>query len=302
MQAKVCDSRTLFFCYYGNMNYTLKLDEAQLLHLKNKLKKELITDDNPYLAFAAKVLDCRISAYKSGTVVFQGKDAEAIYSSLKSDYKPSVFTASCGSDEVGTGDYFGPIVVCACYIGEEGYRDVERFSIIDSKILSDERIQVLGKQLSSLLPYSLLVVNNEKYNEIQAYNNMNAIKAKLHNQAYLHLQKKLGKLPDLCVIDQFTPPANYFQYLKDEKTVFKDLVFATKAESQYIAVAAASIIARWAFLQHWDKMCREFRFNFPKGAGPAVDKALTLFRSTQAENLPKVAKLNFKNTSKNPLF
>lgn len=127
---------------------------------------------------------------------------------------------------------------------------------------------------------------------------MNAIKAILHNQCYLHLRKKV-KSPFTGIIDQFTPEESYYRYLKDEKEVFRDLRFETKAENKYLAVACGAIIARSAFLEALSQLESYTGMPLPKGASVKVDQAAADILSKHGlDMLNKVAKLHFKNTEK----
>ena len=293
------------------MNYRLTLVPEQLNSLKKLYRQELIKGDFPHVAFAAKVLDCRVTAYNSGAVVFQGQDAKAIYQAAAKhfdlpfetkDEDPSLNISinqdSAGSDEVGTGDYFGPIVVCACYLPKSKIKKITELSVADSKTINDERIRQIGPQLYKLLPNSLLILANSRYNKVNQTKNLNAIKALLHNQAFINLKKKIKTLPTLTVIDQFVPSAKYYEYLQDESEVYENLLFETKAENKYPAVACASIIARYAFLNEMDKLRKKYTFNFPLGAGEKVDTAINEFNERYPDQLANVAKLKFKNTLK----
>ena len=79
---------------------------------------------------------------------------------------------------------------------------IQKLNIQDSKAIDDTTIRTLAPTLIKQLPHSLLILDNAKYNQIHATNNMVAMKAKLHNQAYVHLKHKLGSLPSFCVVDQ----------------------------------------------------------------------------------------------------
>ena len=128
---------------------------------------------------------------------------------------------------------------------------------------------------------------------------MNAIKAKLHNKAYLHLQKKIAQMPSFNVVDQFAEEGLYYHYLKNEKEVFHYLHFETKAEAKYIAVGTSSIIARYAFLKTMDDLSAKYHMDVPKGAGQNVDDFIKQFVATYGKNeLNKVAKIHFANTKK----
>lgn len=271
---------------------SLQLTKVQIEDLHNVYKTLEVNNTNPYVRHAYKMEGCSILVYTSNKVVFQGPEASSVASIFQT---PTSFIEHAGSDEVGTGDVFGPVVVCAVSLSNEDYEKVKSLKILDSKVLKDEEILEIAPQLEALLPYSLLILDNSTYNKVHQTNNMNAIKAKLHNQAYLHLKNKT-QLPKLCVVDQFTPKNSYFNYLKDEPSVFKELHFETKAESKYPAVAMASIIARANFLRVMKKLDEHYAFKFPLGAGQPVDLAILAFiKQHSKEHLNKVAKVHFKN-------
>lgn len=275
---------------------TLKLDDKQI-NLLTKLYEEY-QDPNIksiYVQYLYRMQDCVISVYKSGKTVFQGQQA---------DYYASVFTSKdsvsehAGSDEVGTGDYYGPVCVCACIVHQKDEALLNKLAIRDSKALMDQQILEIAPKLMKALDYSLLILDNKKYNQIYGHNNLNVIKAKMHNQAYINLTKKYH-LPTKIIIDQFTPEANYYRYLKDEPKIIDGITFETKAEDKYLAVACASMIARYGFLQALKNMEDHYEWIFPKGAGKAVDENAKAFvNKFGKDKLKLVAKLNFKNTTR----
>lgn len=279
---------------------TMTLEAIHLLEKKLMEAKAEKRNTPPYALFQMKTSDCTITAYQSGKVVFQGVGAD-VYRDEK-EQKTTTFQQSFpqyGSDEVGTGDYFGPIVVCACAITEADLSLLQTLPIQDSKQLKDHVIKKIAPQLQEQLTYSLLIVENEKYNQIHATNNMNAIKAKLHNQAFLHLKNKMNVPLDNIIIDQFTPPNQYYRYLSQEKQIIHNIHFETKAENKYLSVACASIIARATFLTAIEQLEQRFDFHFPKGAGKNVDEAGAAFLKQYGKNaLSQVAKLHFKNSEK----
>lgn len=280
---------------------TLNLSSAQAEKLYETFKEYQVDSPNQYVSYMLKLENCTITCYTSNKVVFQGNDAE-IYAAAFQDNKSTVsqtmddFIDHAGSDEVGTGDYFGPVVVAACIVTKSDLQWLQNENITDSKKLTDEYIMKIGPQLTAKLPYSLLILSNDKYNIVHQSNNLNAIKAKLHNQAYINLSTKY-KLPKLIVIDQFAAPATYYRYLAYEPNVIGNIHFETKAESKYLAVAAASIIARYAFLVKWKQMEQKYGFIFHKGASSLVDDDIQKFIDKYGyERLHEVAKLHFKNT------
>ncbi|MDY6062680.1 MAG: ribonuclease HIII [Erysipelotrichaceae bacterium] len=275
---------------------SLTLTDEQINKFYNVYKDFLVISKNQYIKYSFKLESCVVNIYTSNKAVFQGQDAK-IYSasfSYQQDFK-----AQAGSDEVGTGDFFGPIIVVACIVDEINYQKIKDLGITDSKKITDNQILKMAPKLMELLPYTKLILSNKQYNEIIKDNNMNKIKARMHNQAYINLVKKGYKLPNSIIIDQFATPDNYYNYLINEPQIIKNITFKTKAEAKYIAVGAASIIARYIFLNEMDKMNRQYNFDFHKGAGVIVDQRIQAFIEKYSRNeLAKVGKLNFKNYKK----
>ena len=128
---------------------------------------------------------------------------------------------------------------------------------------------------------------------------MNKIKAYLHNKALCHLINKTDNKIDKIVIDQFTPEDNYYKYLENETKVIKNITFITKGETHSPAVAAASIIARYSFLERFEQLGKEINIELLKGASDKVDQqALEILNKYGYEKLKYIAKINFKNTDK----
>ena len=275
---------------------SLQLTSSQITTLLTQFQQYKLEKQQVYVQAQYKLTDCVITVYTSNKVVFQGKEAEYYASSFQ---QTQSFQAHAGSDEVGTGDFFGPVCVCACVINELSYEKLPLSQLKDSKKIKDADILEIAPELMKILPHSLLILGNQKYNEVHHNYNMNQIKAMLHNQAYLHLKKKVKTLPSLIIIDQFTPENNYYRYLANEASVFSGIHFETKAEDKYLAVACASIIARYAFLKAFDEMSLQYQWDFPKGASAAVDRNAAQFVKQFGEKkLKNVAKLHFKNTEK----
>ncbi len=293
---------------------SIKLNQQEIKELESKTRSWRKRTDIQYTLFQVKNEDVTITVYSSGKVVFSGEDLTLYVDSKhltnneskidKKEGTPLTLSGSIkglsmsGSDEVGTGDYFGPVVVCAAIVNKEDLKNIPVELIADTKQLKDELIRTLGPILKKELKHSLLILDNRKYNKVQEHNNMNAIKAKLHNQAFLHLEAKYD-LPEYNIIDQFCTPELYYRYLKDEEKQFKDLRFETKAENKFIAVACAAIIARYAFLDYFDQLSEKYDFMFPKGAGKSVDIKGNEFVKIHGESaLRDVAKLHFINTQR----
>ena len=274
---------------------SISASEEQIRAVKDFYKNEITDKKIPYADCFIATEEASITIYQSKKVVIQGNMAQH-HADIISSF--SGFFAHGGSDEVGTGDYFGPVCVCAVYLDEKHIDFVRSLNPGDTKTMDDNQIVRIAKALMEKVPYSLLILPNEKYNVWHRKYNMNAIKSLLHNQCYLHLQKKV-KQPFTGIIDQFTPQESYYRYLKDEKEIFRNLRFETKAENKYMAVACGAIIARHAFLEALKQLESYVGMPLPKGASAIVDQAAAdILKKHGMDMLNKVAKIHFKNTAK----
>lgn len=291
---------------------SVTLTKSEIQKLKNKYKALPIRYDIQYTDYQIKGSDFTITAYTSGKVVFQGEGASFHAQPYLGDVVSSVPKVKptevnhevkqefpmAGSDEVGTGDYFGPVVVCAAIVSEESLKSLPLDRIADSKQLTDEVIQELAPLIKKSVTYSLLILDNLKYNKVHINKNMNEIKAMMHNQAYVNLQKK-DTLPKNIVIDQFVSEKRYYEILAHEQHVIHNIHFETKAENKFLAVACGAILARDAFLDYFEKLSAKYDMTFPKGASSRVDDFGKEFVLRYGEDeLYKVAKVHFANTTK----
>ena len=289
-----------------------------------KYYKDLRRDKTPpYAVFQAQEADTIITLYESGKVMFQGISADIdanIWIDLERKLNNRIIDIktgkdknkseknntrlfdqynTIGSDEVGTGDYFGPIVVVASYVTKDDINFLNELKVTDSKALSDEYIKKIAPELTKKIPYSAFVLSNEEYNKFYNENlNMNKIKAILHNKVLLNMVNKNYPY-DKIIVDEFTPARNYYGYLTKVKDKVTNITFVQKAESKCLSVAVSSIIARYIFLKLIHEMSEELGSDIPKGAGLQVDEfARKIVREKGMDALNKYVKLNFKNTNK----
>ena len=203
-----------------------------------------------------------------------------------------------GSDEVGTGDYFGPIIVVAAYAEKKDLPRLKELGVTDSKKMEDSHILEIGPSLIKEFKYSMLCLDNPKYNSLRSDDmNMNEMKAKMHNAALRNLKKLY---PSAHVyVDQFVEESLYYYYLYGEKEIVRDITFKTKGESYFPAVALASVIARYTFLRYMEKLSEELGETIPFGAGKEVDAfALKIYEKYGLEKLDSLTKANFANRKK----
>lgn len=277
----------------------------------------------PYAIFQADENDTVITLYESGKAMFQGISADVEASmweminksenNLDDFFEEKVTNRnsnnkeielpldinSIGSDEVGTGDYFGPIVVTASYVSKENIPFLTELGVRDSKKLSDEKIIEIVPKIIKKIPYKTIILNNKDYNNHYGKDmNMNKIKAILHNKV---LYEMVNKNYDFkyVIVDEFAPKYVYYNYLKETNKVVKNVTFLTKGETKSLAVACASLISRFIFLKEFDKLGESVDMFLPKGASNLVDEAgYKIVQKYGFDKLKEMAKLNFKNTLK----
>lgn len=284
-------------------------------------KDRMLDKRPPYSIFQVKEYDCVITLYESGKVMFQGigADIEASYwieeERIKNGRVIDITTgkdkkntpearilfneSTIGSDEVGTGDFFGPIVVTATYVSKEDISFLIDLGVRDSKKITDDKIKKIAPSIIKKIPYTTFILTNTSYNKNWSEDlNMNKIKAILHNKVLVSMKSKNYPYEKI-VVDQFVYPAKYFEHIKEAKEKVTDITFTTKAEDKCLSVAAASIISRYIFLGEMEKLSKEIGMTIPKGAGPNVDEVgIEIVKKYGFDKLYDIAKMNFKNKDK----
>ena len=291
------------------MNIVIKVDEEtkqkMIAYYKDKIRDKKI----PYAIFQAQEEDTVITLYESGKAMFQGISADvdaSMWAMLQDKTKEDINNeedlyniTSIGSDEVGTGDYFGPVVVCAAYVNIEDIKFLEELKVKDSKQTTDDYIRKIAPTIAKKIDYELLVLSNKEYNEkYKEIKNINKIKAIMHNKVLYNIHQRHIDCKNL-IIDEFSKPNSYFNYLKDVSNVEKDLIFTPKAENKNMAVATAAILARFTFLEIMDKLSDKYHEPLLKGASSEVDKqAERLIEKYGKDILEDIAKIHFINTER----
>lgn len=297
-------------------NVVHKLTKQQIDQLMSKISFDT-TNVSQGMKAKTKYKNTSISVYNSNKVMFQGKDAESIASQLLPNVVPAKKNTAkssnsqqaiqynryncIGSDEAGSGDYFGPLTVCAAYVSKKNVQILKALGVDDSKRLTDAKIIELAEQLVTFIPHSLLTMNNDKYNEKQQVGwSQVKMKAVLHNEAIKNVTQKIDTEElDYIVIDQFAEAGVYKRYALSELPFNSKTKFETKGESKSIAIAAASIISRYAFVKHMDNLSRSVKMEIPKGASNKVDlTAVKLIERRGIAYLDSISKKHFANRQK----
>jgi ribonuclease HIII len=206
-----------------------------------------------------------------------------------------------GSDEAGKGDYMGPLTVAAVFADPSSASELRSLGAVDSKKLSDSRIRYLAAEIRRTSPgrFRVVSVPPEEYNR-----RMELLKVKgknsLHLLANCHAEA-IGTLlssgldPDLVVIDRFCPPSRMEPLLPAGRY---RLEMPVGGESDPV-VAAASILARDAYLEGLDAIGTRWGVRAVAGAGSPTDRVAESFVSLHGAGVLRfIAKLHFRNTGK----
>lgn len=285
-------------------SFVVQLDLA----LKDKLQDGLIDqgfklDHPPYTFFQAKKQGISCTLYTSGKLVVQGKGMEEFikyylepeilhvfsygYEGEKQDKTPRI-----GVDESGKGDFFGPLCIAGVYAGEEEIKALLSFNVKDSKKLKDSSIVTIAQKIRSTCSHHVVRINPKKYNELyEKFNNLNLLLGWGHATVIDALSDKTGCTRAL--IDQFAA-----EYVVENalKRKHKQILLTQKTKGEEdVVVAAASILARAAFIEGLELLEKEFQLSLPKGASQAtINSGKQLVKTFGKEVLERVGKLHFK--------
>ena len=200
-----------------------------------------------------------------------------------------------GIDESGKGDYFGPLVIAGVYTDENTGKILMEAGVTDSKKLQDKRIGELAKIIKNICPFDIVVISNEKYNQLyDSIKNLNKLLAWGHARVIENLLEQVNC--KYALSDQFGRPELIKEALMSKGRKIQ-LEQRTKAEEN-IAVAAASILARNEFVEKINDLECQYQTEFPKGASTQVVAAANIFAQQYGlDAIKKVAKVHFKITN-----
>ncbi|MFC1887331.1 ribonuclease HIII [Candidatus Cloacimonadota bacterium] len=247
------------------------------------------------------------SMRKGVSVVLGGKNNSSIYLKLhKLLYGKTVEVVKhdwkrwAGTDESGKGDFFGPLVVCGFVMEAKFKTRFQEMGIKDSKKMNDKEVIKIAEYLFSnhRRSFEILILQPAKYNELykkfsEQNKKLNELLAWMHGRVILNLHEKLKF--EGAVIDKFAGEQVLKGSLKDLDKIA--LIQRYRAEDD-LAVACASILARYKFLKTMDELSSKFKMDLPKGASQKVIEVASAFSSKYGKDkLNEVAKIHFKTYS-----
>jgi ribonuclease HIII len=262
----------------------------------------------PYSFFQAKKKGVSCSFYHSGKLTVQGKEMGPF---IEFYLEPSILktfpfthknhdeegseldlTPRIGIDESGKGDFFGPLCIAGVYGDAETIPQLKKIGVRDSKTLSEAAILTLAKKIQNSCPHQIVKINPLKYNElIVQFGNLNKLLAWGHATTIEQLAEKTTCKK--IIIDQFANEHVVLTALKRKKLQL-DLLQRHRGEEDLV-VAAASILARSAFVEGMYMLEKQYNMKLPKGASKQTIEAGRKFVNAYGrESLRQVGKLHFK--------
>jgi len=292
-------------------SYTHALSHEQVSKLRSLLEElGFMFAPKEWTIFFAQKDKLSVAVYERGPkALVQGKgvkefvqfelepkilgEAELGYEEVHS---PKMFQPHFGVDESGKGDFFGPLVIAGVYVDPGIARKLLDAGVVDSKrIGSDARIRALADTIrkTSLGLVETVLIGPSKYNELyEKFGNLNKLLGWGHARV---IENLLAKKPDCsrALSDQFADARIVEQSLlrHGRKILIEQ---RPRAESD-IAVAAASILAREAFINWLERKGKEVGLHLQRGVSASVkESAKKLVETNGPGALRDVAKVHFR--------
>ena len=292
-------------------SYTHALTAEQATKLRELLAESGFTfASKPYTIFFAQKNKLSVAVYEKGPkVLVQGKGVEEfvqfqlepnILGEARLGYEevhaPEMFEPHFGIDESGKGDFFGPLVIAGAYVDRAIARKLIESGVQDSKrIGSDARIRALAKTIrqTAAPAIEVVLIGPERYNALyQKFGNLNSLLGWGHARV---IENLLARRPDCprALSDKFADASVIRKALLQHGRAIQ-LDQRTKAEAD-VAVAAASILAREAFIDWLARRGKALGVSLGRGVSAQVkEAAVQAVEKHGPEILPQIAKVHFR--------
>ncbi len=280
------------------------------VNLKNKLELDLIEQGftlskAPYAFFSAKKTGVSCTLYQSGKLTVQGKLKDEfiefylepeILKTLHYTHEEAYIddSARIGLDESGKGDFLGPLCLAGIFVEKGQIQTLLKLGVKDSKKLENKKILEISQELKKKFPHKILILFPSTYNRLyQKFHNLNILLAWGHCTVLEELSTRTGCKK--AILDQFAAPGLVDSIVKKKK-LDVSLTQRVRAEEDPV-VAAASILARAAFVEGIQKLEEETNLTLPKGASSQVTEAAKKAVKVHGPTiLEKISKTHFKTT------
>jgi ribonuclease HIII len=245
-------------------------------------------EENPNAVFCFKGKDLKVVFYPTGTFLVQGKgNIQELVDKLVENLR--VEGEYIGTDEAGKGDLFGPLVVCGFALTPKVAKEVLKLGVRDSKSVPPESLKEIAQRLMELECHRCVKISPYAYNEVyKKLQNLNKILSLAHSTVIDQLFLEFGLTK--AVVDKFMKGSYIDCFLNSPVEVREE----TKAE-RYLAVACASILARYIYLKELEKLSKIAGVRLPAGSGNEAKRVFQELRAKlDGSTLKRLAKLHFK--------
>lgn len=289
------------------------------LSLTNQLKRDLLEQGftitiPQHTLFAAKKKNISCTLYQSGKLVVQGKDKKEFiefylepqilkeFTSFNSPTSTSLTSIQSvasnesfriGIDESGKGDFFGPLCIAGVYAGGEGVRKLKEIGVRDSKLMTDSAVLSVAQLIRKNFVHEIVKINPAKYNELyDKFKNLNRLLAWGHATTIESLVERTSCRS--IIIDQFAHE-DVVATAVLRKKMDLSLIQRHRGEEDLV-VAAASILAREAFLIGLRQLGEQIQMTLPKGGASSniVKVGRQIYLKHGLEGLKFCGKIHFK--------
>jgi ribonuclease HIII len=292
-------------------SFTALLSTEQAAKLKSLLAESGFEfAPKPYTVFFARKDKLSVAVYEKGPkVLLQGKGIEEfvqfelepkIFGEARLGYEevhsPEMFEPHFGVDESGKGDFFGPLVIAGAYVNREIARKFLDEGIQDSKrIGSDTKIRALAKMIrrTPAAVMEVILIGPERYNQLYAkFGNLNSLLGWGHARVIENLLRTQPDCPR-ALSDKFADARVIEKSMLQHGRAIR-LDQRTKAESD-VAVAAASILAREAFIDWLERRGKALGLHLGRGVSAEVKQAARqIVEKKGPAVLQEIAKVHFR--------
>src|SRR5438270_8157903 len=292
-------------------SFTAPLNAEQAEKVRGLLQERGFTfAEKPYTLFFAQKEKLSVAVYEKGPkVLVQGRGVEdfvkfelepTVFGEARLGYEevhlPEMFAPHFGVDESGKGDFFGPLVIAGVYVERVSARKLLDAGVQDSKrISSDARIRELAKEIRQIARagVDVVAIGPGRYNELyKKFGNLNSLLGWGHARV---IENLLSRRPD-C-------PRSLSDKFADGRVIENALLRhgrkilieqRPRAESD-IAVAAASILAREAFIDWLERKGKEFGVKLGRGVSDEIKStAAASVEKHGPQALSQVGKIHFR--------
>ncbi len=164
-----------------------------------------------------------------------------------------------GIDEAGRGPCFGPMTITIAIAEKESEIELKKLGVKDSKeLLPNKRKALIEGIKNNILEEKTQIITPIEINDMMAQHSLNEIEAIRIGQ----LLNEIKQIPQIVYVDSPDAKAGSFEkrirkYLSKERQKIK-IVAENKADSNYVIVGAASIIAKVTRDEEIEQLTKKF--------------------------------------------